>query len=299
MPARWKVAVIVAAAVVFVEGFRILILSPAAEPKKPVHDTSIAAVGVHPASGKESPEPASRPPDVAKPIRVEIAQGASGAECRVDGKPLAARPGRADEVYQRLVELIRESPWRRVEIEVAPTVPFQYLVAAMNDCIRVKVARSKDGAKIDFTDFRIRFPSERPAGPERSRGAVVQRIRLAQWCRRRGDILILQLPRSDLGEPVLDEDSDPTTISVTYDVKMAVAEIWVKRYVLTLDELKARIFPIARARVNEKTGASEVPVLIRCDKDAPTCKVFEVLAVLAGEDLRVRNVWFEVFEPDR
>lgn len=187
--ARWKAVMIVAATVLVLEGSRALIRSRHEEPEEPVHDTSIAAVAVDPASagGQKSREGV-------KPIRVEVIQTPSGPECRVDGKPLVARPGHEDEVHDRILWLKKKDNHRPVEIDVAPSVPFQHVVALLDACVRVKVARIRAGGSSDYWDFRILIHTERPF-------TMIQRVRLVWEDQFRGPIL-LQLPRSKMAEPL-------------------------------------------------------------------------------------------------
>jgi hypothetical protein len=276
---RWKVAMIVAATVLVVEGIRALVLGAFWRSEEPVPDTAIAAV---------RKEAVSTDPRATKPIRIELLEATSGTECRADGELIVAEPGRTDEVFARILRLRADDGGRPLEIEVAPAVPCKHLIGVMDGCVRVRIERPKDRGNAGEAGIRILVPSERPF-------AVKPRIRLARGKRRSWrDIVLVQLPDSHVSEPLLTDEDELPVINILYDPEEREAEIWAQRRNFSLDELEDWLHPIARSRVDGKTGASEVGVLIRCDRDAPSRTILQILALLAAEELRVSNVLLEV-----
>ena len=56
------------------------------------------------------------------------------------------------------------------------------------------------------------------------------------------------------------------------------------------------MFPIARSKIEPKTKFSKIPILIRCDKDAPFRKVQEVMQVCADKDIQIYKVMLAAAE---
>lgn len=111
------------------------------------------------------------------------------------------------------------------------------------------------------------------------------------------DLVILQLPNAEFAIPDKKPEANRLTVNVTWDKKDQVAEIRVKRAVYTLDELKAWMYPIARSRIDPKTKFSEIPILIRCDQDAPFRVVQQIMAVCADKDIQIYKVMLAAAEP--
>lgn len=176
-------------------------------------------------------------------------------------------------------------PRRPVEIKVAPAVPGYRLVAVMDACIRVKIALSEER---NFRDFRILVPTEQPF-------AVIQQVRLVcdEEPPPRGHVL-MNVPGSEVYEPLSRAEEDCRTICVTWDNDTKESEIYSGTTIFSLAELKAWLKPIARSRIDRGTGASMIPVRIRCDRSAPAKNLLMILAVLAEEDVRIKNVLLEV-----
>jgi len=110
------------------------------------------------------------------------------------------------------------------------------------------------------------------------------------------DIVLLQLPKAEFAVPDKKPEKNRLTVNITWDKKEQVSEIRVKRSVFTLDELKSWMFPIARSKIEPKTKFSKIPILIRCDKDAPFRKVQEVMQVCADKDIQIYKVMLAAAE---
>ena len=104
------------------------------------------------------------------------------------------------------------------------------------------------------------------------------------------DLVLLQLPKSEMGEPDKKPEKNRITVNITWEKDSQSSEIWVKRNTFTLDELKAWMYPIARSKINKKTKFSEIPVLIRCDRDAPFRMVQQVMQICADKDIQIYKV---------
>jgi len=192
---RLKVAMIVVTAILVVEGTRAIIFMSPGEPEKPVHDTTVLAIGMDPGSDDRSPDNVPKDPEDVKPILVKFFQGRSGTECHVDGKILIARPGNEDEIHERILQLRREYYRRPVEIEVPLDLTFQHFVDVIDACIKVKVAMSQENRNTDSSGFRILIPMERPS-------TFTWQIRLVWRDTRSRELVRLQLPESEMAEPL-------------------------------------------------------------------------------------------------
>lgn len=104
------------------------------------------------------------------------------------------------------------------------------------------------------------------------------------------DLVQLQLPNSEMGEPDKKPEKNRITVNITWDDKSESSEIYVKQRPYTLDELKTWMYPIAKSRINKKTKFSEIPILIRCDKDAPFRMVQQVMQICADKDIQIYKV---------
>jgi len=104
------------------------------------------------------------------------------------------------------------------------------------------------------------------------------------------DLVLLQLPKSEMGEQDKNPEKNRVTVNVTFDPESLQSEIIVKRQTMTLDELKDHLYPIAQSKKNKKTKFSEIPILIRCDKEAPFRKVQEIMQVCANKDVQIYKV---------
>jgi biopolymer transport protein ExbD len=108
------------------------------------------------------------------------------------------------------------------------------------------------------------------------------------------DLVILQLPKAEFAVPDKKPEKNRLTVNVTY--KDEVPEIRVKRAIMSLDELKAWMYPIARSKIDKKTKFSEIPILIRCDKNAPFRVVQQIMAVCADKDIQIYKVMLAAAE---
>jgi len=104
------------------------------------------------------------------------------------------------------------------------------------------------------------------------------------------DLVILQLPKAEFGEEDKKPEKNRMTVNITWDADSEQSTIQVKRSIFSLDELKTWMYPIARSKTNPKTKFSEIPILIRCDKDAPFRMVQQVMAVCADKDIQIYKV---------
>ena len=104
------------------------------------------------------------------------------------------------------------------------------------------------------------------------------------------DLVLLQLPDAEFAEEDKKPEKNRMTVNITWDAKSEVSEIYVKQETYTLDELKAWMYPRARVKINPKTKFSEIPILIRCDKDAPFKMVQQVMAICADKDIQIYKV---------
>ena len=104
------------------------------------------------------------------------------------------------------------------------------------------------------------------------------------------------LPGSSMGEHDKSRDKDMLTVNIIRDENTGVCKILVRGDVYTRNDLLAWMYPRARIKINPKTKLSEVPVLIRCDRDAPFRMVQKVLAICAHKDIQICKVMLAVAE---
>jgi len=104
------------------------------------------------------------------------------------------------------------------------------------------------------------------------------------------DLVRLQLPKAEFGEEDKKPEKHRLTVNITWDDEAEVSEIFIKQDTYTLDELKAWMYPRARFKINPKTKFSEIPILIRCDKEAPFKMVQQVMAICADKDIQIYKV---------
>ena len=104
------------------------------------------------------------------------------------------------------------------------------------------------------------------------------------------DIIKLQLAKAEHGTEDKNPEKNRVTVNVTWDPVQKVSEIWVKRQIFDLQALEQWLYPIARSKVNRKTKFSEIPLLIRCDKEAPFRKVQEIMQVCATPDIQIYKI---------
>ena len=104
------------------------------------------------------------------------------------------------------------------------------------------------------------------------------------------DLVLLQLPNSEMGTKDKNPEKNRVTVNVTWDEETKTSKIIAKRQEYTPDELKDWLYPIARLKINPKNKLSEIPILIRCDKDAPFRKVQEVMQICADKDIKIYKV---------
>jgi hypothetical protein len=278
--AGWKVALIVAVTAVAVEGLRAVVLDYLA-PATPAHDTSVEVVGMDPAPRDRGAR------DERLTARIEIRRTDGVTRFRIDGQSLGARLGRRDEIE----DLVRHR--RSVEIDVAPTVPVKDLVTVIDSCLRARIANAGDPNASSAPWFRIRLLAKKPP-------AVPQCLRLVRrdwddWSfERQRKLMILQLPASETSELVPLWEDDPPAINVRLDGGPGRTVVYAGRTRLDPAMLKTWIRPIVESRVDSKTGASTVPILIRCDQEVPCRSLLEILDLLGDEEVRVRDVLLEV-----
>ncbi|MBN2490620.1 MAG: biopolymer transporter ExbD [Planctomycetes bacterium] len=111
------------------------------------------------------------------------------------------------------------------------------------------------------------------------------------------EIVLLQLPTAVHAIPDKKPEQNRLTVNVTWDKREQQAAIRIKRTEMTLDELKAWMYPIARSKIDAKTKFSEIPILIRCDQDAPFRVVQQIMAVCADKDIQIYKVMLAAAEP--
>ena len=105
------------------------------------------------------------------------------------------------------------------------------------------------------------------------------------------DLVLLQLPPSEMGEKDKNPEKNRVTVNVTWDDDQQKAEIICKRITMeTMDDLKAWLYPLAASKKNPKTKFSEVPILIRCDEDAPFREVQKIMQVCAHKDVQIYKI---------
>lgn len=294
MHTGWKVILIVAATVLAVAGFRALFLSPPPKAKEPARDTSFLVVGTDPETGRQSPDLGPDHPAAGKPIRVEIARGEKGVICRVDGEPIAARPGQVDELFQRLCALKQEeeAEGRRIEIEAAREAPFGALLSAVDACNRVPTPGWAKVGAAGSGRVRVLMPCGSPL-------TVPLELRMVHEVREEGvDVVFLALPVVASGEKVtVSREDSRRIVNITFDPETAVSEIYVRCDVVSLDELLVWLHRSASVRRDPTSGVSELEVIIHCDAGAPVRRVYDVLHLLACEDVRVHKVLIAVLPP--
>ncbi len=98
------------------------------------------------------------------------------------------------------------------------------------------------------------------------------------------------MPKAEHGTEDKNPEKNRQTVNVTWDPEQRVSEIWVKRSLMDLQALAQYLYPIARSKINPKTKFSEIPILIRCDKEAPFRKVQEIMQVCASPDIQIYKV---------
>ena len=110
------------------------------------------------------------------------------------------------------------------------------------------------------------------------------------------DLVILVLPKSEMGIEDQKPEKNRITVNISWDKEEQVGQINVKSFDMNLDELKAWMYPIARSKIDKKTKFSEIPILIRCDKDAPFRMVQQVMAICGDKDIQIYKVMLAAAE---
>lgn len=110
------------------------------------------------------------------------------------------------------------------------------------------------------------------------------------------EIVQLVLPPADHAVPDKKPEKNRLLVNVTWDEKEQQADIYVKRHIYTLDELKAWMYPIARSKIEPKTKFSKIPILIRCDRDAPFRVVQQIMQICGDKDIQIYKVMLAAAE---
>jgi biopolymer transport protein ExbD len=110
------------------------------------------------------------------------------------------------------------------------------------------------------------------------------------------EIVLLQLPPAEFAEPDKKPEKNRLTVNICYDPADERCWIQVKRAEMNLDELKAWMYPYARLKIDPKTKFSEIPIIIRCDRDAPFRMVQQVMQVCADKDIQIYKVMLAAAE---
>ncbi len=115
------------------------------------------------------------------------------------------------------------------------------------------------------------------------------------------EVELFSLTRLPLAESDMDDNPQtrPMTVVITWDAKKRKSRIFVPRTSrkdteFTSDELKAWFYPIARSKIEKKTGFSGIPLVIRCDRDAPFRRVQHVLQLCADRDIQIYRIYLSV-----
>lgn len=302
----WKVILVAFLAGLAVEGFRAAFLGPAETAPR---DTSFVVVGTDPTTGKQSPALRPDAPTMGKPIRVELVGPAGEVICRVDGETLTALPGDTDELFGRLRALATGGADRRVEIEAGPKVAFGHLVAAVDAAIRA-TKRREAYSTADYEDEeevggwqeppapkpRPIYQRVRVLVPTAEAPVVPLELRFIHEHHEHDRLVQLSLPYIEGVETVtVDGEGAPLRINVLWDFETERSEVYVGRRAMghsatDRDELRARIRERADARRDPTTGASEVELVLRCDRNAQVGAVYRILELLASKPCRVQQV---------
>lgn len=100
------------------------------------------------------------------------------------------------------------------------------------------------------------------------------------------DIVVLKLPQAS--ESQTDENPEKNRLTININKK---GEIMIRRTPYTIETLKPYLADAARLDPDLKNRAiSNVPVLIRCDKDAEFKKVQEVMQACATPGIRIWKI---------
>jgi biopolymer transport protein ExbD len=106
------------------------------------------------------------------------------------------------------------------------------------------------------------------------------------------DLVALELPVADLGNPDKNPEKERLTVNVTRTGKFLV-----KAREYDLPALKLFLAARAGSRRDRKTGLSDVPILIRCDRAAEFRHVQLVLQACGEPAVRIWKVHLAVAQP--
>jgi len=106
------------------------------------------------------------------------------------------------------------------------------------------------------------------------------------------DLVALKLPVADLGNPDQSPEKDRLTVNVTREGKFLIK---LREY--DLPGLKLFLAARAGSKRDRRTGFSEIPILIRCDRDAEFRFVQLVLQACGEPAVRIWKVHLAVAEP--
>ncbi|MBN2490951.1 MAG: terpene cyclase/mutase family protein, partial [Planctomycetes bacterium] len=232
-----------------------------------------------------SPEEAAGPEAAAR-ILLRLAASPGGCACSINGESVGLLPDCATKVYEKLLALEPDPEQGWMEIDAEPAVSFQHVITIWDACVRVRRARATAEGKVRLSGIRLPFPERGievridlvVADPAVEHGHVRVDLPQSRVCNRGTGV-----------KPWL-------TVSIPWDAGTGASRFAVKRSELSLEELKAWIYPIARSKVDPKTKFSEIPILIRCDRRAPFRAVREVLAICADRDILIHRVFLAVVE---
>jgi len=279
------------AALLFLAG---LLQGCSGEPEHP--DTTIAAIAKSSLPAGESPGEDGKSRDAtngAHNIRVTLRMTPWECECRINGETAGFMPACAEKAYAEMHRLKTVREASPIHIDASPAVPYRHVVALLDQCVRIKIARSRAGKKMPFSDVAILIPSDRPF-------TVVQQVKLIRFQEPpEGELAMLTLPGSTTGEPGDEATKDAESVKITWDRAEEASSLWVGQRALDPDRLRAWMARVARSRVDAQTGLSKIPILIRCDRDASFGAVEQVLAICAEQGIRIREVRLAVADARR
>jgi len=214
---------------------------------------------------------------------VKLTRGREGCVCLVNAKKVGVLPACAGQAYEKITALRKADDERAVEIAPDADVPYDHVVAILDEGIRWRRARRKAGTDSSVPEIRLVVPVD-------AQFSLVPRVELIAVEPSAEDRVGVRLPVSRTVAPAEKRTRNPLTVDVTHDGDTGASRMHVEGRVISPDELLHWIFPIARSRISPRTLYSRIPMLIRCDRDAPIATVGRLLAACAHPDMQVCSV---------
>jgi len=291
-----KAAITAGVIVVGALAVKVLFLRPVKLPEKPTWDITVTAIGIDPDTREGSPDLGPAIPGAPEPIWIELDRDGDGEiRCLVEGEKLAGLPGGYAGIASIVRRLAKAGGERPIDIGAASRVPLLHLVNVLDACLALRRPEAKGGAGLYIPEIRLVVPTMRPF-------AVRQRLRFVFVQPRPGlDSVWVKLPHAREVEALRGYAADAPPVRVMWDLETRFSDVYVDRESVDLDELEAFLYDRARPHRNKTTGLSDMTAVICSDKGAPVHKLYDILTILAGKNLRVRDVQIAVtlIDPDK